>query len=117
MLAKPGAGRGGGDRGEGGEGGRGTRDQGSKLLTVVSSEVDLEEDEGGGGGGGGKSGGGRSTESLELVLTGRGARAEDLLPHGWPELARLLIAERFRIPLETYFDAMAEVSEAGWLWL
>lgn len=50
----------------------------------------------------------RSVETLESVLY-RGARAEQLLPYGWQELTRLLIAERFHLPLETYLDPLGEL--------
>jgi hypothetical protein len=75
-----------------------------KLLPVLVAEGDVEEEEGGI-----TAKGNRSIEGLDTVVNAKSAKAEDLLPHGWAELCRLLIAERFKLPIETYFDCMAEV--------
>ena len=87
------------------------KDPGRPVSVAVLDEEYEREEEGGGGGGGSKDAQGakyRSVETLESVIY-RGARADYLLPYGWPELTRLLIAERFHIPLEAYLDPMAEL--------
>jgi hypothetical protein len=84
------------------------KDPGRPVSVAVLDEEYEREEEGGGPGKDAQGAKYRPVETLESIVY-RGARAEFLLPYGWPELTRLLIAERFHIPLETYLDPLAEL--------